>query len=59
MDVPIIFDERMAGESKLTLKLQVLYIQQLLALYWDRYAALIVMLFVAVLAMLYKLFQLL
>eukprot|EP00656_Telonema_subtile_P010159 TRINITY_DN14854_c0_g1_i3.p1 TRINITY_DN14854_c0_g1~~TRINITY_DN14854_c0_g1_i3.p1 ORF type:complete len:263 (+),score=75.35 TRINITY_DN14854_c0_g1_i3:95-883(+) len=40
-DVPIIFDERVAGESKLSMKQNFLYVQQLLALYWDRYLSLI------------------
>lgn len=36
VDVPITFQTRVAGESKLTMKQNVQYIQQLVALYWDR-----------------------
>jgi dolichol-phosphate mannosyltransferase len=47
VDVPITFQSRIAGESKLTMKQNVQYIQQLAALYWDRFAWLIVVLVVA------------
>ena len=43
VDVPITFQSRVAGESKLSMKQNVLYIQQLLALYWDYYRGIIVM----------------
>merc|ERR1711957_608680 len=54
VDVGITFQERVAGESKLSMKQNVLYLQQLLALYWDRYAALIVVLAIAIVAVLYQ-----
>ena len=57
VDVPITFQERVAGESKLTMKQNFLYLQQLAALYWDRYAVLIVVLAVLVLAIIYQLLQ--
>lgn len=41
-DVPITFCERVAGESKLSAKQNVLYVQQLIALYWDRFGLLFV-----------------
>eukprot|EP00049_Salpingoeca_infusionum_P026247 m.24609 g.24609 ORF g.24609 m.24609 type:complete len:263 (+) comp8622_c0_seq1:292-1080(+) len=56
-DVPITFRERVAGESKLTMKQNVQYIQQLLALYWDRYAAFIIILFVLFVVALFSLFN--
>jgi dolichol-phosphate mannosyltransferase len=37
LDVPITFQSRIAGESKLTMKQNIYYVQQLLSLYWDRY----------------------
>lgn len=37
VDVPITFQSRIAGESKLSMKQNVLYIQQLASLYWDRH----------------------
>jgi dolichol-phosphate mannosyltransferase len=40
-DVPIVFRERVAGESKLTMKQNYQYIQQLAALYWDFYWVLV------------------
>ena len=36
MDVPITFQSRIAGESKLTMKQNIYYVQQLIALYWDK-----------------------
>merc|ERR1711865_84918 len=54
VDVGITFQERVAGESKLSMKQNVLYLQQLVALYWDRYAALIVVLAIAIVAVLYQ-----
>lgn len=36
-DVPIMFQERLHGESKLSAKQNVEYIQQLLGLYWAAY----------------------
>lgn len=44
VDVPITFQSRIAGESKLTMKQNIQYIQQLAALYWDRFAWLIIVL---------------
>ncbi len=37
-DVGITFQQRVAGESKLSMKENVLYVKQLMALYLDRYA---------------------
>ncbi len=37
VDVPITFQSRVAGESKLSMKQNVLYLQQLASLYWDRH----------------------
>jgi dolichol-phosphate mannosyltransferase len=39
VDVPITFRDRVAGESKLTMKQNVLYLQQLLGLYLFKYPA--------------------
>ena len=36
VDVPITFQSRIAGESKLTMKQNIYYVQQLTALYWDQ-----------------------
>lgn len=44
-DVGITFQDRAAGESKLTMKQNVLYVRQLMGLYWDKYAILIVVFF--------------
>jgi len=59
VDVGITFQERVAGESKLTMKQNVQYLQQLVSLYWDRYAAIIVVLVFALLAIFYQLFLML
>jgi dolichol-phosphate mannosyltransferase len=37
VDVPITFQSRIAGESKLTMKQNFLYIEQLIGLYWSRF----------------------
>ena len=37
VDVPITFRDRVAGESKLSMKQNVLYVQQLIVLYLDSY----------------------
>lgn len=37
VDVPITFQSRVAGESKLTMKQNILYLQQLISLYSDKY----------------------
>merc|ERR1711972_217863 len=39
-DVAITFQERTAGESKLTAKQYILYVQQLASLYWDKFGVL-------------------
>eukprot|EP00937_MAST-01D_sp_MAST-1D-sp2_P000469 g469.t1 len=44
VDVPITFQDRVAGESKLSMKQNVLYLQQLLMLYWDQFAVVLVLL---------------
>lgn len=41
VDVPITFQSRIAGESKLTMKQNILYLQQLMSLYWDKYSFLL------------------
>ena len=41
VDVPITFQERVAGESKLTMKQNVLYVRQLCGLYYFQYSALV------------------
>jgi dolichol-phosphate mannosyltransferase len=51
VDVAITFQERNAGESKLSAKQYRLYLEQLSSLYWDRYKALIVLLLVIALLM--------
>ncbi|EGD78657.1 hypothetical protein PTSG_01636 [Salpingoeca rosetta] len=43
-DVAITFRERVAGESKLTMKQNIQYVEQLLYLYWDRFSWLLVLL---------------
>jgi dolichol-phosphate mannosyltransferase len=43
-DVGITFQDRHEGESKLTMKQNVLYVRQLLGLYWDKFAPLLVLL---------------
>lgn len=47
-DVPIVFRERNAGESKISGKQIVLYLKQLAALYWDRYSVLLILFFIVV-----------
>lgn len=54
VDVPITFQSRIAGESKLSMKQNVLYIQQLAALYWDRYPARCVISIMAIVFMIYQ-----
>jgi dolichol-phosphate mannosyltransferase len=54
VDVPITFQSRIAGESKLTMKQNVQYIQQLAALYWDNYGVLMLVLVCIVLVALYR-----
>jgi dolichol-phosphate mannosyltransferase len=43
-DVPITFQTRLAGESKLTMKQNFQYLEQLLSLYWDSYSDVLVLL---------------
>jgi len=52
-DVAITFREREAGESKLTGKQQIQYLEQLAHLYWDMYPILVVMLFMLAFFVLY------
>ena len=49
-DVPITFQSRIAGESKLTMKQNVQYIQQLVSLYWDLKPLLVMLMIVIMLA---------
>ena len=44
VDVPITFRERIAGESKLSMKQNFYYVQQLMAVYWSKYAVVILLL---------------
>jgi len=48
VDVPITFQSRLAGESKLTMKQNIEYLQQLVALYWDVGRVWILVIFVVV-----------
>ena len=50
VDVPITFQDRVAGESKLSMKQNLLYLQQLAGLYWYAYPITIIMLFLLLLA---------
>jgi len=51
-DVPIRFRDREAGESKLTMKQNLYYLQHLLILYWHKYPAALVAVFLLGLAIL-------
>lgn len=51
VDVPITFQSRIAGESKLTMKQNVQYIQQLGALYWDKFGLLLIVFILAILGL--------
>lgn len=48
-DVPITFDERVAGESKLSAKIYKQYLQQLAALYWHKFGVGLVAMFLLLL----------
>jgi len=52
-DVAITFQERFAGESKLSMKQSMLYLQQLAALYWDAYALRVVVVAATVMVLLW------
>lgn len=54
VDVPITFRERIAGESKLSMKQNLYYVQQLMALYWSKYAVLILLLLALLFYILYS-----
>jgi dolichol-phosphate mannosyltransferase len=54
VDVPITFQSRLAGESKLSMKQNVLYLQQLAALYWDRRPIACVVFLAVVLMLIYQ-----
>jgi dolichol-phosphate mannosyltransferase len=58
VDVPITFQSRIAGESKLTMKQNVQYIQQLVSLYWDVRPMLVLCALVTVVMILWTLFNL-
>jgi len=49
-DVAITFQERAAGESKLSAKQYKLYLEQLASLYWEKFGMLLVLLFLLILA---------
>jgi len=49
-DVAITFQQRTAGESKLSAKQYKLYLEQLASLYWDRFGLLLVLFFLLLLA---------
>ena len=53
VDVPITFQSRIAGESKLTMKQNIYYVQQLIALYWDKSPILFILLVIAMLYIVY------
>ena len=57
-DVGISFKERVAGESKLTVKQNIEYLQQLATLYVANYLPLLVVLFVVLAIVLWKVAQL-
>jgi len=52
-EVPITFQDREEGESKLTMKQNIEYVSQLLALYWYKYGVLVLLPPILVLAFLY------
>jgi dolichol-phosphate mannosyltransferase len=56
-DVPITFQSRIAGESKLTMKQNVQYIQQLVSLYWDLKPLLCILILLFVLIALWLLYN--
>jgi len=56
-DVPITFQDRIAGESKLSMKQNFLYLRQLLNLYMHKYPVPMILLFGLILSALYFLFQ--
>jgi len=57
-DVAITFQERAAGESKLSAKQYRLYVEQLINLYWDRFSYLLVLLIFVVMMLLVFLLRL-
>ena len=57
-DMPITFREREAGESKLTMKQNFQYLEQLAYLYWDRYPWLVILFFLLAFYVLYVLMTL-
>lgn len=57
VDVPITFQSRIAGESKLTMKQNVQYIQQLISLYWDMKPVLSMILIIVMFAIVWLLYQ--
>ena len=59
VDVPITFRERIAGESKLSMKQNLYYVQQLMALYWSKYALLILLLIALSFYILYSMYNML
>ena len=56
-EVPILFGTRTYGESKLTGKVIVSYLQHLLELYYYKFAHLIVLLFLVLLLLAYVFFK--
>ena len=53
-DVPITFQNRLAGESKLSMEQNFLYVQQLLSLYWGQYMGIMTLL---VIVLVYAVFR--
>ncbi len=53
-DVGIVFRDREEGESKLTMRQNIEYLQQLAALYWDQYALVLFVFFVFLLYVLWQ-----
>lgn len=56
-EVPITFQDRVAGESKLTMKQNIEYLVHLVQLYWYKYGVLLLVLVLALLVALYWLVQ--
>ena len=57
VDVPIMFQERLHGESKLSTKQTVEYVQQLLVLYRDAYKNLLMLAVLALDGLLYYVYS--
>merc|ERR1712137_1333075 len=56
-EVGIVFKDREHGESKLTMKQNLLYVRQLLGLYWAKYPLVIILILLLFIAFVYFLFK--